>query len=53
MGRVVEVDPDQRAALQRLRAAFGHVLVLEVVEHDQEPPTPDEPAGEDQPPDRR
>jgi hypothetical protein len=35
-----EVDPDQDAALRRLRAAFGFVEVLEIVEHG--------PAGDDQ-----
>jgi hypothetical protein len=35
-----EVDPDQDAALRRLRAAFGFVEVLEIIEH--------EPADEDQ-----
>jgi hypothetical protein len=34
MGRVAEVDTDQLAALRRLRAAFGFVEVLEVVEHE-------------------
>jgi hypothetical protein len=34
MGRVAQVDPDQLAALRRLRAAFGPVEVLEVVEHE-------------------
>jgi hypothetical protein len=31
---MAEVDPDQAAALRRLRAAFGFVEVLEVVDHD-------------------
>jgi hypothetical protein len=31
---VPEVDDDQRAALRRLRAAFGFVEVIEVVSHD-------------------
>jgi hypothetical protein len=32
MGRVAQLDPDQLAALRRLRAAFGFVLILEVRE---------------------
>jgi hypothetical protein len=42
-GRVAQVDPDQLAALRRLRAAFGFVLILEV--RDLEPgrdPAPDQ-----------
>ena len=62
MGRVAEVDPDQLAALRRLRAAFGFVEVLEVREHkpgrDPAPDQAPQPAAEDQapepePPDRR
>jgi hypothetical protein len=30
---MAEVDPDQEAALRRLRAAFGFVEVLRVVDH--------------------
>jgi hypothetical protein len=30
---MAEVDPDQEAALRRLRAAFGFVEVLKVVDH--------------------
>jgi hypothetical protein len=29
MGRVAQVDPDQLAALRRLRAAVGFVLILD------------------------
>ena len=29
-----EVDPDQEAALRRLRAAFGFVEILRIVDHD-------------------
>jgi hypothetical protein len=29
-----EVDPDQEAALRRLRAAFGFVEVLRIIDHD-------------------
>jgi hypothetical protein len=46
MGRVAEVDPDQLAALRRLRAAFGFVEVLEVVEHEPgRDPAPDQALG--------
>ena len=41
MGRVPQVDPDQLAALRRLRAAFGFVEVLAVID--------DEPAGDSPP----
>jgi hypothetical protein len=30
---MAEVDPDQEAALPRLRAAFGFVAVLRIVDH--------------------
>jgi hypothetical protein len=61
MGRVAQVDPDQLAALRRLRAAFGVVEVLEVVEHqpgrdpapDQAPRVDDDQAAEPEPPERR
>jgi hypothetical protein len=33
MGRVPQVDPDQLAARRRLRAAFGPIEVLEVIDH--------------------
>jgi hypothetical protein len=39
MGRVAQVDPDQLAALRRIRAAFGDVEVLAVIDDD---------AGDDQ-----
>ena len=53
MGRVAQVEPDQLAALRRLRAAFGAVWILEVIDHadDQDQhggedgPGPDDPAG--------
>jgi hypothetical protein len=32
---MAEVDPDQEAALRRLRAALGFVQVLRVIDHDQ------------------
>ena len=31
---MAEVDPDQEAALRQLRAAFGFVEVLRIVDHD-------------------
>jgi hypothetical protein len=33
-GLVAEVDDDQLAALRRLRAAFGFVEIIEVIDHD-------------------
>jgi hypothetical protein len=33
---MAEVDPDQQAALRRLRAAFGFVEILRIVDHDQD-----------------
>jgi hypothetical protein len=33
---MAEVDPDQEAALRRLRAAFGFVEVLRIVDHKQD-----------------
>jgi hypothetical protein len=42
---VAHVDPDQEAALRRLRAAFGFVEVLEIVDHH---PSED-PAGDQEP----
>jgi hypothetical protein len=48
---MAEVDPDQEAALRRLRAAFGFVEVLRIVDHnvaqdqdDDEPIEQGEPA---------
>jgi hypothetical protein len=31
---MAEVDPDQEAAQRRLRAAFGFVEVLRIIDHD-------------------
>jgi hypothetical protein len=31
---MAELDPDQEAALRRLRAAFGFVEVLRIIDHD-------------------
>jgi hypothetical protein len=54
MDRVAQVDPDQLAALRRLRAAFGFVEVLEVREHepgrDPAPDRPPQPVDDDQAP---
>ena len=33
-GRVPKVDDDQRAALRRLRAAFGPIDIIEVISND-------------------
>jgi hypothetical protein len=56
MGHVPQVDPELDAALRRLRAAFGFVEVLEVIDHpaDQDRATTqadssDQEDGEDQP----
>jgi hypothetical protein len=40
MGHVAQLDPDQLAALRRLRAAFGPIVILEVIDHrdDQDQP---------------
>jgi hypothetical protein len=39
---MAELDPDQEAALRRLRAAFGFVEIVQIVDHqadqDDEPP---------------
>ncbi|HEV2930901.1 MAG TPA: hypothetical protein VGW74_19640 [Propionibacteriaceae bacterium] len=50
---MAEVDPDQVAALRRLRAAFGFVEVLRIVDHKQDQDLDDgEPLdqGEEPPP---
>jgi hypothetical protein len=48
---MAEVDPDQLAALRRLRAAFGFVEVLRIVDHDDDQGQDDEPLDEsDEPP---
>jgi hypothetical protein len=41
---MAEVDPDQEAALRRLRAAFGFVEVLRIVDDEQ-----DQDQGQDEP----
>jgi hypothetical protein len=40
---MAEVDPDQQEALRRLRAAFGFVEILRIVDHDQGQDQDDEP----------
>jgi hypothetical protein len=44
---LVEVDPDQAAALRRLRAVFGFVEVLSVVDHEADEDEDDDEAVED------
>jgi hypothetical protein len=44
---LVEVDPDQAAALRRLRAAFGFVEVLAVVDHEADEDEDEDEAVED------
>jgi hypothetical protein len=43
---MAEVDPDQEAALRRLRAAFGFVEILEVVDHNDQDQDDNAPAEE-------
>ena len=49
---MAEVDPDQAAALRRLRAAFGFVEVLRIVDRDPSQDQDDQPIedGEQAPP---
>jgi predicted secreted protein len=52
-GPVAEIDPDQEAALRRLRAAFGFVEVLRVVDHNDDQDQDDDESieeGEQAPP---
>ena len=45
------VDPDQEAALQRLRAAFGFIQILRIIDHDDgQDQDDDEPLEEGEPP---
>jgi hypothetical protein len=43
---MAEVDPEQEAALRRLRAAFGFVEVLRIVDHHDDGQDRDEPYEE-------
>jgi hypothetical protein len=43
---MAEVDPDQDAALRRLRAAFGFVEVLQIIDHEPTQDQGDEQTGE-------
>jgi hypothetical protein len=50
-GPMAEVDPDQEAALRRLRAAFGFIEILRIVDHDDgQDQDDDEPTEEGEPP---
>jgi hypothetical protein len=45
---MAEVDPDQQAALRRLRAAFGFVEILRIFDHhDDQDQGDDEPLEDD------
>jgi hypothetical protein len=44
---MAELDPDQEAALRRLRAAFGFVEVLEVIDHEADQDQDDDEAVEE------
>lgn len=33
---MAELDPEQKAALRRLRAAFGFIEILRIVDHEQD-----------------
>jgi len=43
---MAEVDPEQEAALRRLRAAFGFVEVLRIVDHNDDQDQDGEPVDE-------
>jgi hypothetical protein len=43
---MAEVDPDQAAALRRLRAAFGFVEILRIVDHHDDQDQADDEAVE-------
>jgi hypothetical protein len=50
---MAELDPDQAAALRRLRAAFGFVEVLRIVDYDDDQDQDEDQAlneGEEGPP---
>jgi hypothetical protein len=44
---MAEVDPDQEAALRRLRAAFGFVEVLRIIDHEADQDREDDEAAEE------
>jgi hypothetical protein len=46
---MAHVDPDQEAALRRLRAAFGFIEVLEIIDHQpsEDPARNQEPQGDE------
>jgi hypothetical protein len=46
---VAHVDPDQEAVLRRLRAVFGFVEVLEIIDHQpsEDRPRNQEPRGDE------
>jgi hypothetical protein len=43
---MAQVDPDQDAALRRLRAAFGFVEVLEIIDHESDQDQGDDETAE-------
>ena len=43
---MAEVDPDQEAALRRLRAAFGFVEVLRIIDYNDGQDQDDQPTEE-------
>jgi hypothetical protein len=47
---MAEVDSDQEAALRRLRAAFGFVEVLRILDHDDQDQDDDQPLKKGEPP---
>ena len=47
---MADVDPKQEAALRRLRAAFGFVEILRIVDHDLDQDQDDEPVEEGEKP---
>ena len=44
---MAEVDPEQEAALRRLRAAFGFIEILKVLDHKTDQDQDDDEAVED------
>jgi hypothetical protein len=47
---MAQVDPDQEAALRRLRAAFGFIQILRIIDHDQGQDQDAESIAEGEPP---